>query len=448
MGTLLITNATIINRDKAFVGHVLVEGEIIKEVSSIPINTIPDATIDASGLLLFPGVIDDHVHFRTPGLTYKGDIESESRAAIAGGITSFMDMPNVIPPTTTIQNLEQKFELAHQQSWANYSFYFGATNKNLEEVKKINPANVCGLKIFMGSSTGNMLVDSEKALSGIFAESPVLVAVHCEDEATIIENTRRAVLKFGDAIPLHQHPVIRNADACYKSSSKAVELATKYNSRLHVLHVSTEKELSLFRNDISLENKRITAEVCVHHLRFSDLDYEQRGTLIKWNPAIKSTNDRYWLIEAVKKNVIDVVATDHAPHTFEEKQNPYLKCPSGSPMVQHSLVLMLEMVKLGIFTYNQVVDKMCHAPAKLFRIKKRGFIEPGFYADLVLVDPNQPHQISRENILYKCGWSPLIGDRFTHKVATTIVNGATVYNNGIFFKKPVMNLEFGEFITV
>jgi dihydroorotase len=442
MATLLISNATIINRDKQFSGNVLVVGNRIEEVSSNPININPDVFIDASGLLLFPGVIDDQVHFRTPGLTHKGDIESESKAAVAGGITSFMDMPNVVPPTTTLENLQQKMEIAQEQSWANYSFYFGATNENLDQIKKINPRMVCGVKIFMGSSTGNMLVDNEKALSGIFAESPVLVAVHCEDEATIIENTRQAVAKFGDQIPINQHPVIRSAEACFKSSSKAVELAQKYNSRLHVLHISTEKELSLFSNKESIENKRITAEVCVHHLWFSDVDYEQKGNYIKWNPAIKSHTDRYWLREAVRENIIDIVATDHAPHTMSEKQNPYLKCPSGGPMIQHSLVLMLELVRQGVFTYNQVVEKMCHAPAKLFKIIKRGYIEPGYYADIVLVDPKSTHKVTTQNILYKCGWSPLLGDTFSHQVVNTIINGNVVFDQGLFQKHPVSPLEY------
>lgn len=440
--TLLISNALIINENESFIGNVFVENDIIIEVSTQPINRNADKTIDATGHILLPGVIDDQVHFRTPGLTHKGDIESESKAAVAGGVTSYMDMPNVVPPTTSIENLEQKFAIAKEKSWANYSFYFGATNDNIDQIKKLDPKQFCGIKVFMGSSTGNMLVDDETTLNRIFSEIPALIAVHCEDETTIKRNTREAVAKFGNSIPISQHPIIRSDEACYKSTLKAVELAKKHNTRLHVLHVSTAKELSLFDNTIELEHKRITTEVCVHHLWFTDADYNSKGTLIKWNPAVKSLKDREALRSAINSNLVDIIATDHAPHTLEEKQNQYLQCPSGAPMVQHSLVTMLELVKKGVFSYNKVVQKMCHAPAKLFRIEKRGFIKPGYYADLVIVTPNANQQVTSESIFYKCGWSPLLGETFSHRVLTTIINGKIVFDNDIFIKQPVSALTF------
>ncbi len=440
--TLLISNALIINENESFIGNVFVENDIIIEVSTQSINRNADKTIDATGHILLPGVIDDQVHFRTPGLTHKGDIESESKAAVAGGVTSYMDMPNVVPPTTSIKNLEQKYTIAKEKSWANYSFYFGATNDNIDQIKKLDPKQFCGIKVFMGSSTGNMLVDDETTLNRIFSEIPALIAVHCEDEATIKRNTQVAVAKFGDSIPISHHPIIRSDEACYKSTLKAVELAKKHNTRLHVLHVSTAKELSLFDNTIELEHKRITAEVCVHHLWFTDADYNSKGALIKWNPAVKSHKDREALRSAINSNLVDIIATDHAPHTFEEKQNQYLQCPSGAPMVQHSLVTMLELVKKGVFSYNKVVQKMCHAPAKLFRIEKRGFIKPGYYADLVIVNPNANQQVTSESILYKCGWSPLLGETFSHRVLTTIINGKIVFDNDTFAKQPVSALKF------
>lgn len=440
--TLLISNALIINENESFIGNVFIENDIISDISTQPINRNADKTIDATGHILLPGVIDDQVHFRTPGLTHKGDIESESKAAVAGGVTSYMDMPNVVPPTTSIENLEQKFAIAKEKSWANYSFYFGATNDNIDQIKKLAPKQFCGIKVFMGSSTGNMLVDDETTLNRIFSEIPALIAVHCEDETTIKRNTREAVAKFGNSIPISQHPIIRSDEACYKSTLKAVELAKKHNTRLHVLHVSTAKELSLFDNTIELEHKRITTEVCVHHLWFTDADYNSKGTLIKWNPAVKSLKDREALRSAINSNLVDIIATDHAPHTLEEKQNQYLQCPSGAPMVQHSLVTMLELVKKGVFSYNKVVQKMCHAPAKLFRIEKRGFIKPGYYADLVIVTPNANQQVTSESIFYKCGWSPLLGETFSHRVLTTIINGKIVFDNDIFIKQPVSALTF------
>lgn len=442
MRTLLITNATIITGNTSNIGNVYIEDDKIVEVSQNRIDKNPDQIIDATGHLLLPGVIDDQVHFRTPGLTHKGDIESESKAAIAGGITSYMDMPNVLPPTTTIERLKEKHKIASNKSWANYTFYMGADNENIDQIKQINPKTVCGVKIFMGSSTGNMLVDSDEALSKIFAESPTLVAVHCEDESTIKANTQQAIAQFGETIPISQHPVIRNTTACYKSSHKAVELATKYNTRLHILHVSTAKELELFDNRTALSQKRITAEACVHHLWFTEADYHTKGSLIKWNPAIKSINDRNALRQAVNNNLIDVIATDHAPHTFDEKQNAYLKCPSGAPMVQHSLVLMLELVKEGIFTYNTVVNKMCHAPATIYKIEKRGFIKPGYYADMVIVAPNTVNQIEKSDILYKCKWSPLTGHFFSHKIITTIINGQIAFDKGNFIKPQALPLTF------
>ncbi len=442
MKSILISNALIINEEESFVGNVFVENDIIAEVSALPIKKNADKTIDATGLILIPGVIDDQVHFRTPGLTHKGDIESESKAAVAGGITSFMDMPNVMPPTISIYDLEQKHAIAKETSWANFSFYFGATNDNFEQINKLDPTMVCGIKVFMGSSTGNMLVDNEISLSRIFAESPTLVAVHCEDEDTIKRNTLAAIAKYGDSIPINQHPIIRSEDACYKSTYKAVELAIKYNTQLHVLHVSTEKELSLFNNNIQLENKQITGEACVHHLWFTDADYESKGSLIKWNPAIKSLKNREALRNAINSNLLDIVATDHAPHTLQEKQNQYLKCPSGAPMVQHSLIAMFELVKNGTFTYNKVVQKMCSSPAKRFKINKRGIIKPGYYADLVIINPNANQQITETNILYKCKWSPLLNTTFSHRVIYTIINGQIVFDNDKFFKKNVVALEF------
>lgn len=441
MSSVLICNATIVNQGKTFFGHVLIVNDIIDTVSTTPIDQPAETIIDATGLLLFPGVIDDQVHFRTPGLTHKGDLESESKAAIAGGVTSFMDMPNVIPPTTTIQLLEQRFEYAAQTSYANFSFYFGANNNNITEIKKIDPKKVCGVKVFMGSSTGNMLVDNNKSLAEIFAESPLLVATHCEDETTIINNTTIAKKQFNENIPFYQHSIIRNDEACYISSSKAVELATKYNTQLHILHISSAKELSLFSSK-PLEEKRITAEVCTHHLWFTDKDYETKKGLIKWNPAIKTESDRNKLRNALKSNRLDIIATDHAPHTFEEKKNSYLTCPSGAPMIQHSLPLMLELVHQGIYSYTEIIEKMCHAPAKLFRIKKRGFIKPNYYADIVLVDPNKPHRITKDSLLYKCKWSPIENQTLQHSIITTILNGKIVYNKGVFYEKKGKSLEF------
>nr|WP_319401898.1 dihydroorotase [uncultured Carboxylicivirga sp.] len=430
MSTILIKNATIINEGTQQKGSVLVENDLIKTV--ILDNKLPkvDTTIDAEGLLLLPGAIDDQVHFREPGLTQKADIRSESKAAVAGGITSFMEMPNTKPQATTHEILEEKYKIAANSSAANYSFYIGATNDNVDELLKTNPKTVCGIKIFMGSSTGNMLVDNESILDKIFAESKVLIATHCEDEDTIKENTTIYKNKFGDDMPFKYHPVIRSAEACYKSSLKASTLARKHNARLHILHLSSAGELELLDQGMPLKDKRVTGEVCVHHLWFSDEDYDQYGSRIKWNPAVKSENDRDALRKGLASDILDIVATDHAPHTKEEKDNKYFQAPSGGPLVQHALVAMLEMAKQGHFTYEMVVEKMSHNPAILFQIEKRGYIKEGYKADLVLVDPNNAWEVKTDNILYKCGWSPFEGTTFSHKVTHTFVNGQLAYADG------------------
>ncbi len=434
----LIRNANIVNEGRIFKGSVLIDGEIIEKIfegeEEIKIEGSVEK-ISAEGLWLMPGVIDDQVHFREPGLTYKGDITSESRAAVAGGVTSYMEMPNTNPQTTTLELLEEKYAIASLNSYANYSFYMGATNTNILELVKVNPREVCGIKVFMGSSTGNMLVNDLQALEQIFDESPTLIATHCEDETIVQQNLNFYKQNFSKNIGCEYHPLIRSEEACYKSSSFAVELAHKHNSRLHVLHLSTEKELSLFENDKPLKDKMITAEVCVHHLWFSDEDYKKYGSRIKWNPAIKKASDRAALIDAVNNNKLDVVATDHAPHDWSEKAGNCYNSSSGGPLVQHSLVTMLQLVKKGKFTLEKVVEKMCHAPADLFRIEKRGYIRPGYYADLVLVNPSASKTVSKANILYKCNWSPFEGETFDASVVRTIVNGETVYNNGVFNEK-------------
>lgn len=434
MSTIYIKNATILNEGGRLNGHVFIRDQFIENItgSDQPQTEKADITVDAKGKYLLPGVIDDQVHFREPGLTHKADIASESRAAIAGGVTSFMDMPNTIPQTTTQALLEAKYQHAAGISLANYSFYMGATNTNVEELLKTNPALVCGIKIFMGSSTGNMLVDNPESLRAIFSQTPMLIAVHCEDENIVRKNTEAARTRFGEDVPVYLHPVIRDEEACYKSSHLAIDLATKYGSRLHILHLSTARELELFTADIPSAEKQITAEVCVHHLLFDNRDYFTRGNLVKWNPAIKTAHDREALMQGLISGKIDVVATDHAPHTLEEKQNTYFKAPSGGPLVQHSLVAMLEFCRKGILTPEQVVDKMCHAPAMLFKINRRGFIRKGYFADLVIVDPNDPWTVGSQNLLYKCGWSPLEGMTFSSRVTHTFVNGTLVYDNGNF----------------
>ncbi len=434
----LIKNATIINEGKKFSGSVLISGDTIDTLFStdIPVNFDLTETeiIDATGLYLLPGVIDDQVHFRDPGLTHKGEISTESRAAVAGGVTSYMEMPNTKPQTVTQELLEEKYIKAAAVSAANFSFYMGATNDNLDEVLKTDPSKVCGIKVFMGSSTGNMLVDKEETLSELFKNAPTLVATHCEDEETISKNSEIARQRYGEQVPISRHAHIRSDEACYISSSKAINLASKFNSRLHILHLSSAKEMSLFQSG-KVTDKNITAEVCVHHLWFDERDYIKHGTRIKWNPSIKCQKDKEALWEALLDDKLDVIATDHAPHTLEEKHNTYFKAPSGGPLVQHSLPAMLEMSKKGFIPVEKVIQKMCHAPADLFRIHRRGYIREGYFADLVLVDPNKSWKVSTNNILYKCGWSPFEGQEFSHQVIKTFVNGQLVYNHGIINKE-------------
>ena len=427
----LLSNASVINEGAIKNLDVLIEGEFITWVGQVGSYTgkCDFEVIDCRGKWVLPGMIDDQVHFREPGLTHKADIESESIAAVAGGITSFMEMPNTVPQTLTQELLEMKYQRASEVSVANYSFYMGATNDNLEEVLKTDGSKVCGIKIFMGSSTGNMLVDNEDVLSEIFRNTKLLVATHCEDEPTIIANIAHYREKYGEFVPISAHPKIRSAEACFKSSSKAVELAAKYGTRLHVLHISTAEEMKLFASG-KVSEKHITAEVCVHHLWFDENDYIKKGNLIKWNPAIKSAADKAALWEALRSDRIDVVATDHAPHALQEKENTYFKAPSGGPLVQHSLVAMLEMSRKGFIAIERVIDKMCHAPADLFRIDRRGYIREGYFADLVLVDPNKKWVVSPENILYKSGWSPFDGMEFSHQITNTFVNGTQVYSDG------------------
>ncbi len=428
--TVLIKNARIVNEGNIFNGDILIENEYIKKIApSINIKSADTQVFDAENNFVFPGVIDDQVHFREPGLTHKGNIETESRAAISGGITSFIEMPNTNPQTTTIEKLEAKFEIASKTSSANYSFMFGGTNDNLEEILKVDPKNVAGLKLFLGSSTGNMLVDNPETLEKIFSSTDLVISVHCEDEATIKTNLKIYKEKFGDDIPIKYHPIIRSEEACYISSSKAIELAKKTGARLHVFHLSTGKEMELFSNDIKLEDKKITAEVCIHHLWFSDEDYDEKGTLIKWNPAVKTAADRDQLWEALLDDRIDVIATDHAPHTIEEKANNYINAPSGGPLVQHALPAMMEAYHKGKLSIEKLVEKMCHNPSILFRVEKRGFIKEGYFADLVIVNPNNPWTVRKDNILCKSGWSPFEGTTFKSRITHTFLNGTLVYNN-------------------
>ena len=429
---ILIQNATIVNENKIFKGDILIENEIITKISSKIKPTKNVEIINAEGKYLIPGFIDDQVHFREPGLTHKANIATESRAAIAGGITTFIEMPNTVPQATTQDLLEDKFKIAAVDSYANYSFMFGGTNDNLEELLKTDPKKVAGIKLFLGSSTGNMLVDNEEILEKIFSSTKMIISVHCEDEVTIRKNTAIYKEKYGENIPLKYHPLIRSEEACYLSSSKAIELAKKTGARLHIFHLSTEKETHLFRNDIPLEEKQITAEVCIHHLWFSDKDYEEKGTHIKWNPAVKTEKDRLGLWKALLDDRIDVLATDHAPHTLDEKNNNYLNAPSGGPLVQHAIIALLEKVKERVIPIEKAVEKMSHNPAKLFQIEKRGFIKEGYFADIVLIDMNKPQTVSKDNILYKCGWSPFEGTTFSSTITHTFVNGNLIYNNGIF----------------
>ena len=433
--SILIKNANIVNEGKTFSGDVLIIDELIEKIASNIDVSLAETIIDATGKYLIPGMIDDQVHFREPGLTHKANIATESKAAVAGGITSFIEMPNTKPQATTQKLLEDKFEIAKESSYANYSFMFGGTNDNLEELLKTNPRNVAGIKLFLGSSTGNMLVDNEDVLEKIFSSTKMVISVHCEDEATIRKNTEKFKAEYGEDIPIKYHPIIRSEEACYLSSSKAIELAKRTGARLHIFHLSTEKETHLFQNDIPLEEKQITAEVCIHHLWFTDKDYDEKGTHIKWNPAVKTQKDKNGLWKALLDDRIDVLATDHAPHTLEEKSNVYTKAPSGGPLVQHAVTALFEKVKEGIISIEKVVEKMAHNPAKLFKVEKRGFIKEGYFADIVLVDPNQKWTVTKENILYKCGWSPFEGTEFSNKITHTFVNGNLIYNDGVFDDK-------------
>lgn len=428
--TTLLKSGTVVNEGQQRVLDVLIKnGRIEKIASSIEVAEKHEV-VDVTGKYILPGCIDDQVHFREPGLTHKANLFTESRAAVAGGITSYMEQPNTKPAATTIEELEKKYQRASEVSIANYSFNMGATNDNLEELKKVSKTDVAGLKIFMGSSTGNMLVDAKKTLDGIFQLDHQLIT-HCEDESTIRTNLEKAKEQFGEDIPMNMHSKIRSEEACYLSSSAAVELAKKHGSRLHIFHVSTGKETNLFRNDIPLAEKKITSEVCIHHLWFDDSQYDSKGTLIKWNPAVKTAQDRDQLWEALLDDRLDVVATDHAPHTMEEKANKYLSAPSGGPLVQHALLAMLEKVKEGKISIEKVVEKMAHAPAILFRIENRGYIREGYYADIVVVDPKSNHLVTKNSILYKCGWSPFEGENFNNSIDSTYVNGNLVYKNNL-----------------
>lgn len=431
MKKTLIKNAKIINEGIITEGDVLIVGERIEKIAS-SISDLQAKIVDINGQILIPGIIDDQVHFREPGLTHKASIYTESKAAIAGGVTSFMEMPNTKPPAFTIERLEEKYAIARQNSLANYSFFMGTSNDNLEEIKKVDAEQICGVKIFMGSSTGNLLVDDERVLEKIFCEIPFLIATHCEDEQTILRNLNLAKNKFGDQIPFEQHPIIRSEEACYLSSSYAVGLAKKHKTRLHILHISTERELELFTNDIPLESKRITSEVCVHHLSFNETDYAQLGSLIKCNPAIKTKADQNALLKGLLDDRLDIIATDHAPHTWEEKQNKYLNAPSGLPLIQHPLILMLSFYHQRKISLEKIVEKMCHAPSICFKIRDRGFLREGYYADLTVVDLHREWKVKKENLHYKCGWSPLEGKTFRGEVTHTFINGHMVYNNGAF----------------
>ena len=431
MSSTLIRNALLINEGKIFLADVFIQNGLIAQIG-LSLDVQADKSVDAEGKYLIPGVIDDQVHFREPGLTHKGELYTESKAAVAGGITSFMEMPNTKPQTLTQELLEQKYQRAKEVSLANYSFFMGASNDNLDEVLKTDSKKVGAIKIFMGSSTGNMLVDDKSVLENIFEKSKMLIAVHCEDEATIQQNTAHYKSIYGEDVPIEMHPKIRSDEACYKSSSMAIELAKKHDTRLHVFHLSTGKEMELFRNDIPLKEKRITAEVCIHHLWFDDSQYADKGTHIKWNPAVKSKADKEAVFEALLDDRIDIIATDHAPHTLEEKNNTYFKAPSGGPLVQHALVAMLELYHQGKIRLEKIVEKMCHAPAICFQVENRGFIREGYAADLVLVEIDNPWQVNKDNILYKCAWSPFEGNTFKSRVTHTWVNGHLAYQNGSF----------------
>ncbi|WP_424962624.1 dihydroorotase [Ekhidna sp.] len=426
----LIKEVSIVNEGEVKVADLLIKDDRIEKLGSSVTVDSNVTEIDGSNLHLFPGVIDDQVHFREPGLTHKGNIFTESRAAVAGGVTSFMEMPNVNPQTITQELLEAKYQIGAKNALANYSFYMGSTNENLDEVLKTDPSSVCGIKIFMGSSTGNMLVDDPDTLEKIFCNAPILIATHCEDEATIRANTEKYVAQYGDDIPFKYHPIIRSEEACYLSSSKAIELAKKCNTRLHILHISTGKETNLFTNEIPLRDKRITSEACIHHLWFTDQDYDEKGSFIKWNPAVKTAQDRDQIWKALLDDRIDVIATDHAPHTLEEKQNPYAKAPSGGPLIQHTLNAMIDFYHQGKISLERIAEKMSHAVAECFEIKERGYIREGYKADLVLVDLNKPWTVNRDNVRAKCGWSPFEGHTFKSTIEKTFVSGHLAYSNG------------------
>ncbi|WP_324025108.1 dihydroorotase [Maribacter sp. BPC-D8] len=434
MGKILLKNGIIVNEGVAQDSDILIVDDIIAKIGK-DISDADAEVIDVTGKHILPGVIDDQVHFREPGLTHKGTIATESRAALAGGITTFMEQPNTTPQTTTIEKLEEKFATAANSAFANYSFLFGGTNDNLEELKKLDKNACSGIKLFLGSSTGNMLVDDEKVIESIFSNTEMVISAHCEDETTIRKNMVKYKAEYGDDIPIAMHPIIRSEEACYLSSSRAIALAKKTGARLHVFHLSTGKETDLFRNDIPLEQKKITAEVCIHHLWFSDADYAKKGTLIKWNPAVKTAKDRDMLWDALLDDRIDVIATDHAPHLLEEKDNVYTKAPSGGPLVQHALNAMLEKVREGKITLEKMVQKMCHNPAILFQIEKRGYIREGYYADLVVADLNSSWTVTKENIAYKCKWSPFEDTTFSSKIVHTFINGHLGYSNGQFSEK-------------
>ena len=432
MSSILVLNARLVNEGSIQESDLLIKGERIELIAKDLSGKTADKVIDAQGKLLMPGLIDDQVHFREPGLTHKANIYTESRAAVAGGITSFMEMPNTVPQALSQTLLEDKYKIGQKTSLANYSFFMGVSNDNMEQVLKTDKKKVCGLKIFMGSSTGNMLVDKEEVLRGVFSSADMLIAVHCEDEETIRRNTSIYKEKYGDDIPISAHPLIRSEEACYKSSSYAVELAKEYDTQLHILHISTAKETNLFSNSLPLKEKRITSEACIHHLWFDDTWYDRKGSLIKWNPAVKKASDRDEILKAVLDDRIDVIATDHAPHTLEEKDNRYLNAPSGGPLVQHSLVAMLDLYHQGKIELTRIVDKMCHNPAILFRVEERGYIREGYYADLVLVDPDSPWTVNKDNVLAKCGWSPFEDHQFKSTVASTIVSGHLAYHKDQF----------------
>jgi len=433
MSSIIIRNGVIINEGSSSTGDILIREDRIAAIGIIDDSLIPgDAKlIEAKGLYIIPGIIDDQVHFREPGLTHKADIFSETRAAAAGGVTSFMDMPNTIPQAVTNEILEEKYRIAQEKSLINYSFYIGGTNTNLSELLSADPQQVCGIKLFLGSSTGNMLVNDEKVLREIFSRSSMLIACHCEDEPTVKRNSEIYREKYGEDVPVKFHPLIRSREACFITSSFAVKLAKEYNTRIHILHLSTADEMKLFSPDIPVHEKRITGEVCIHHLWFEESDYERLGNYIKWNPAIKTKYDRDALLNGVKNNLIDIIATDHAPHTLEEKSATYFKAPSGGPLIQHSLSAMMELFHKKIFTMEMIVDKMCHNPAIIYRIRERGFIREGFKADICIVDPNNKWKVTRQNILCKCGWSPFEGEEFSSRVKYTIANGNVIYNNGV-----------------